>query len=99
VESQLRGSDMLCRYGGEEFCLLLREADSAIAAHKIDDIAARYRQLLIRQAPHSLTGCTFRPASPNTAPRRGPPRIADARRQRPVPAKQAGRRACVADPT
>jgi diguanylate cyclase (GGDEF)-like protein len=29
VESQLRGSDMLCRYGGEEFCLLLREADSA----------------------------------------------------------------------
>jgi len=59
VEGQLRGSDMVCRYGGEEFCLLLREADSVVAAHKIDDIAARYRQLLIKQAPHSLSGCTF----------------------------------------
>ncbi|OBV40407.1 GGDEF domain-containing protein [Janthinobacterium psychrotolerans] len=59
VEGQLRGSDMVCRYGGEEFCLLLREADSLLAARKIDAIAARYRQLLIRQAPHSLSGCTF----------------------------------------
>ena len=59
VEGQLRGSDMVCRYGGEEFCLLLREADSLVAAHKVDDIAARYRQLLIKQAPHSLSGCTF----------------------------------------
>jgi diguanylate cyclase (GGDEF)-like protein len=59
VESQLRGSDMLCRYGGEEFCLLLREADSTIAAHKLDDIAGRYRQLLIEQGAHSLSGCTF----------------------------------------
>jgi two-component system cell cycle response regulator len=59
VESQLRGSDMLCRYGGEEFCLLMREADGAIAAHKIADIAGRYRQLLIEQGAHSLTGCTF----------------------------------------
>lgn len=59
VESQLRGSDMLCRYGGEEFCLLLRDATSTVAAHKLDHIATRYRQLLIQQAPHSLTGCTF----------------------------------------
>ena len=59
VEGQLRGSDMVCRYGGEEFCLLLRQADSLVAAHKVDDIAARYRQLLIKQAPHSLSGCTF----------------------------------------
>ena len=59
VEGQLRGSDMVCRYGGEEFCLLLRQADSLVAARKVDDIAARYRQLLIRQAPHGVSGCTF----------------------------------------
>ncbi len=59
VESQLRGNDLLCRYGGEEFCLLLREADSLIAANKIEDVAARYRQLLIQQGAHSLGGCTF----------------------------------------
>jgi len=101
VESQLRGSDMLCRYGGEEFCLLLREADSVIAAHKIDDIAARYRQLLIRQAPHSLSGCTFS-AGIAEYPRHGAGRHELLMRADSAlyAAKQAGRdRACVADPT
>ena len=101
VESQLRGSDMLCRYGGEEFCLLLREADSAIAAHKIDDIAARYRQLLIRQAPHSLTGCTFS-AGIAEYPRHGAGRHELLMRADSAlyAAKQAGRdRACIADAT
>ncbi len=101
VESQLRGSDMVCRYGGEEFCLLLREADSVIAAHKIDDIAARYRQLLIRQAPHSLTGCTFS-AGIAEYPRHGAGRHDLLLRADSAlyAAKQAGRdRACIADAT
>ncbi|MES2742893.1 MAG: GGDEF domain-containing protein [Pseudomonadota bacterium] len=59
VESQLRTSDMVCRYGGEEFCLLLRGADSSIAAYKMDDLAWRYRQLVIQQGGQSLDGCTF----------------------------------------
>jgi diguanylate cyclase (GGDEF)-like protein len=59
VEGQLRGSDLLCRYGGEEFCLLMREADSATAAAKIDSIAAKYRELEIRQEQHRVRGCTF----------------------------------------
>jgi diguanylate cyclase (GGDEF)-like protein len=59
VDSQLRVSDMVCRYGGEEFCLLLREADSEIAGHKIDAIAALYRQLVIQHGPHRLSNCTF----------------------------------------
>jgi diguanylate cyclase (GGDEF)-like protein len=59
VEGQLRGSDLLCRYGGEEFCLLMREADSATAAAKIDSIAAKFRELEIRQDPHRLSDCTF----------------------------------------
>ncbi len=101
VESQLRGSDMVCRYGGEEFCLLLREADSVIAAHKIDNIAARYRQLLIRQAPHSLTGCTFS-AGIAEYPRHGAGRHDLLLRADSAlyAAKQAGRdRACIADAT
>ncbi|MEG2029847.1 MAG: diguanylate cyclase [Janthinobacterium sp.] len=99
VESQLRGSDMLCRYGGEEFCLLLREADSMVAAHKIDDIAARYRQLLIRQAPHSLSGCTFS-AGIAEYPRHGAGRHELLMRADSAlyAAKQAGRdRACIAE--
>ncbi|WP_240453457.1 GGDEF domain-containing protein [Janthinobacterium agaricidamnosum] len=101
VEGQLRGSDMVCRYGGEEFCLLLREADSLIAAHKIDDIAARYRQLLIQQAPHSLTGCTFS-AGIAEYPRHGAGRHELLMRADSAlyAAKQAGRdRACIAGAT
>ncbi|EZP41536.1 sensor domain-containing diguanylate cyclase [Janthinobacterium lividum] len=101
VEGQLRGTDMVCRYGGEEFCLLLREADSLIAAHKIDDIAARYRQLLIQQAPHSLTGCTFS-AGIAEYPRHGAGRHELLMRADSAlyAAKQAGRdRACIADAT
>ena len=59
VEGQLRGSDMLCRYGGEEFCLLMREAGSADAIAKIEAIAQQYRQLRICQAQRCMSDCTF----------------------------------------
>ncbi len=59
VEGNLRGSDMLCRYGGEEFCMLLRDADGVMATNKVAAIATKYRALVIRQGGHSLTGCTF----------------------------------------
>ena len=59
VESNLRGSDMLCRYGGEEFCMLLRDADGVMATKKIAAIATKYRALVISRGGHVLTGCTF----------------------------------------
>jgi diguanylate cyclase (GGDEF)-like protein len=59
VERDLRGSDMLCRYGGEEFCLLMRDADSNIAIAKMAGIAEKYRNLTIAQGAHLLRGCTF----------------------------------------
>jgi two-component system cell cycle response regulator len=59
VEANLRGSDMLCRYGGEEFCMLLRDADGETAVYKVATIAAEYRTLVISHGAHTLTGCTF----------------------------------------
>ena len=59
VEGNLRGSDMLCRYGGEEFCMLLRDADGVMATNKIAGIARKYRALVIKHGDHTLTGCTF----------------------------------------
>lgn len=59
VEGNLRGSDMLCRYGGEEFCMLLRDADGVMATNKVKSIATKYRALVIRHGGHSLSGCTF----------------------------------------
>ncbi len=59
IDRQLRGSDMICRYGGEEFCLLLREADAETASKKLAGMAAMYRELVITQGPHRLSDCTF----------------------------------------
>ncbi|MES2129661.1 MAG: diguanylate cyclase [Pseudomonadota bacterium] len=59
VEAALRTTDMLCRYGGEEFCLLLREADSAMAQATVARIAEKYHALVIRQGSHWMSGCTF----------------------------------------
>jgi two-component system cell cycle response regulator len=59
MESQLRGSDMICRYGGEEFCLLLREADAPVAVRMLERMALRYRELVVAQGGHVVSGCTF----------------------------------------
>ncbi len=59
VEHNLRSSDMLCRYGGEEFCVLLRDVTRNEAATRIAGIAAQYRALVIELEQHRLTGCTF----------------------------------------
>ena len=59
VEASLGSSDKLCRYGGEEFCVLLRDVGAAEAAIRITAIAVQYRDLTIELARHKLTGCTF----------------------------------------
>lgn len=59
VEGQLRGSDMVCRYGGEEFCLLMRDAEAPTAVAKMEAIARKFRALHICSAAHQLDGCTF----------------------------------------
>ena len=59
VEHNLRSSDMLCRYGGEEFCVLLRDVTRNEAASRIAGIAAQYHALVIELEQHRLTGCTF----------------------------------------
>lgn len=59
VESNLGSSDMLCRYGGEEFCVLLRDVGAAEAASRIAAIALQYNGLTIELERHRLSGCTF----------------------------------------
>ncbi|MBI3229807.1 MAG: diguanylate cyclase [Burkholderiales bacterium] len=59
VQAEVRSGDMLCRYGGEEFCLLLRAVDSETARNKMTQIAEKYRKLDIRLDKHHLIGCTF----------------------------------------
>ena len=59
VERNLRNTDMLCRYGGEEFCIVLRDVTCDEAASRIADIAEEYNALVIELGAARLSGCTF----------------------------------------
>lgn len=55
----LRPADVVCRYGGEEFCLVLPDADGAGAEKALASLAARLRDLRIAWDGHTLGGFTF----------------------------------------
>ena len=59
VEHSLRNTDMLCRYGGEEFCVLLRDVTCEEATSRIAGIAEQYSALVIECDAIHVSGCTF----------------------------------------
>ncbi|NUQ35556.1 MAG: diguanylate cyclase [Planctomycetaceae bacterium] len=42
--SEMRGGDIVCRYGGEEFLLLLPEADLAMSMRKAEELVRKVRE-------------------------------------------------------
>ncbi|HSC22844.1 MAG TPA: tetratricopeptide repeat-containing diguanylate cyclase [Casimicrobiaceae bacterium] len=55
----LRPADIVCRYGGEEFCVVLPDADAAGAERVLATLAARLRDLRVGFHGETLGGFTF----------------------------------------
>ena len=55
----LRPADVVCRYGGEEFCIVLPDAGGAGAEKALASLAARLRDLRVAWNGATLGGFTF----------------------------------------
>src|SRR5882672_3127724 len=59
LAERLRKSDVACRYGGEEFCLLMPNTDAPTARRKLATLQEAWRAKEFRFDTGILTGYTF----------------------------------------
>jgi len=59
LQHELRRSDVACRYGGEEFAVLLPDCDADGAARRLEQIARRLRNLELTYQEQLLPCITF----------------------------------------
>jgi diguanylate cyclase (GGDEF)-like protein len=59
VNTQIRGSDIACRYGGEEFTLILPEATSQDAPWRANDLLEKVRALKLTYGGRELGPVTI----------------------------------------
>ena len=59
LATSLRPADVLCRYGGEEFCVVLPDTDGTGARTALATLAQKLRELVVPWGGHTLSGFTF----------------------------------------
>ena len=67
----MRKSDIACRYGGEEFCLLMPRTAAAAAGRKLEAMLERWRGSAFAHADGESTGLTFSAGVVDTAQQPG----------------------------
>lgn len=58
LKQRLRKSDLIGRYGGEEFVLILPDADAAQAVNLVDELRQRFQRMCFQSAAQSFS-CSF----------------------------------------
>jgi diguanylate cyclase (GGDEF)-like protein len=59
LAANCRESDVACRYGGEEFCLLMPHTDANTARRKVDGLLERWSGQSLALEGETLSGLTF----------------------------------------
>lgn len=67
LAAQGRRSDVACRYGGEEFCLLMPRTDAAGARRKVQSLLRRWRAQAFELGGHTVQGLSFSAGIADTA--------------------------------
>ncbi|HEX6018064.1 MAG TPA: diguanylate cyclase [Burkholderiaceae bacterium] len=92
LASHCRKSDVACRYGGEEFCLLLPRTDAATAQRKVSHLLALWRQQRFEIEGDALCGLSFSAGiSDSIRAPLSPQMLLQAADQQLLAAKQRGR--------
>lgn len=99
LATQSRRSDVACRYGGEEFCLLMPRTDAATARRKAQALLRRWRALRFSFGRTTLEGLSFSAGVADTAQRNTPDALLKAADDALLAAKRHGRgRVLLTDP-
>ncbi len=59
LQKHVRGEDIACRYGGEEFVLILPEASSEVAARRAEHLREQVKRLSVQHRGQLLGGLTL----------------------------------------
>jgi len=92
LAGSVRKSDVACRYGGEEFCLLMPRTDAAYAKRKIGALLRKWREMHFDMSGGELSGFTFSAGIADSLRSAGPvPALLKAADDELLAAKQQGR--------
>ena len=92
LQDDSRASDVVCRYGGEEFCLLMPHTTAMAAAHHLGQLLQRWRTQVFEHQGRRLSGLSFTAGvCDSTRPGAGGEALLQAADQALLAAKREGR--------